>query len=60
MRGGEEVRRRIAMAKKALMNLKKIWKDRGVSLPTKVKLVETLVFPVALYGSESWSLHKIE
>ena len=57
-RDNQEVLRRIAMGKKAIMSLAKIWRDRGISLATKVKLVETLVFPITLYGAESWTLRK--
>ena len=50
----KEVRRRIAMGKSAMGGLTSIWKDRGVTLETKVKLVKVLVFPIVLYGAETW------
>ena len=56
----KEVRRRIAMGKGAMGGLTSIWKDRGVTLETKVKLVKVLVFPIVLYGSETWTMRKHE
>ena len=54
----KEVRRRIAMGKAAMGGLTSIWKDRGVTMETKVKLVKVLVFPIVLYGAETWTLRK--
>ena len=56
----QEIRRRIGMGKAALQGLTAIMKDRGTSKVTKVKLVQTLVFPVFLYGCETWTLNKSE
>ena len=56
----KEVRRRIAMGKAAMVGLTSIWKDRGVTMETKVKLVKVLVFPIVLYGAETWTLRKHE
>ena len=56
----KEVRRRIAMGKAATGGLTSIWKDRGVTLETKVKLVKVLVFPIVLYGAETWTMRKHE
>ena len=56
----KEVRRRIAMGKAAMGGLTSIWKDRGVTLETKVKLVNVLVFPIVLYGAETWTMRKHE
>ena len=56
----KEVRRRIAMGKAAMGGLTSIWKDRGVTMETKVKLVKVLVFPIVLYGAETWTLRKHE
>ena len=56
----KEVRRRIAMGKAAMGGLTSIWKDRGVTLETKVKLVKVLVFPIVLYGAETWTMRKHE
>ena len=52
----KEVRRRIAMGKSEMGGLTSIWKDRGVTLETKVKLVNVLVFPIVLYGAETWTI----
>ena len=54
------VRRRIATGKAAMGGLTSIWKDRGVTLETKVKLVKVLVFPIVLYGAETWTKRKHE
>ena len=56
----KEVRRRIAMGKAAMGGLTSIWKDRGVTMETKVKLVKVLVFPIVLYGAETWTMRKHE
>ena len=56
----KEVRRRIAMGKAAMGGLTSIWNDRGVTLETKVKLVKVLVFPIVLYGAETWTMRKHE
>jgi hypothetical protein len=52
----EEIKRRIAMAKNAMTRLDKIWKDRGISRATKVRLVRALVFPIFSYGGETWTI----
>ena len=54
----KEVRRRIAMRKAAMGGLTSIWKDRGVTMETKVKLMKVLVFPIVLYGAETWTMRK--
>ena len=46
--------------KSAIRRLTSIWKDGGVALETKVKLVKVLVFPIALYGAETWTMRKHE
>ena len=56
----KEIRRRIAMGKAAMEGLTTVWKDRGITLQTKVKLVMALVFPIVLYGSETWTMRKTE
>ena len=56
----KEVRIRIAMGKAAIGGLTSIWKDRGVTLETKVKLVNVLVFPIVLYGAETWTMRQHE
>ena len=56
----KEIRRRIAMGKANMGKLEKVMKDRDVSRDLKIKLVQTLVFPVVTYGSESWTLKKAD
>ncbi len=56
----KEVRRRIAMGKAAMGGLTSIWKDRGVTMETKVNPVKVLVFPIVLYGAETWTMRKHE
>ena len=56
----KEVRRRIAMGKAAMGGLTSIWKNIGVTLETKVKLVKVLVFPIVLSGTETWTIRKQE
>ena len=56
----KDVTTRIAMAKKKMIDLNNIWKDRGIPLILKVKLLKTLIWPVMLYGSESWTLRSEE
>ncbi|KAL0838884.1 hypothetical protein ABMA28_016906 [Loxostege sticticalis] len=51
-----EIRRRIGMAKSAMTQLEKVWKDRNVLNKTKIYIVRTLVFPIFLYGAESWTI----
>ena len=53
-----EIKRRIAIAKNATVALNKIWKDRSITLKTKLRLLNSLVFPIASYGSECWVLKK--
>ena len=57
----KEIRRRLAMGRSAMGGgLTKIWKDRGITLRTKIRLVKALVFPIVLYGEESWTMRKLE
>ena len=56
----KEIRRRLAMGRSAMGGLTKIWKDRGITLRTKIRLVKALVFPVVLYVAESWTMRKLE
>jgi hypothetical protein len=53
-----EVKRRMALSMAAMRGLEKIWKDKHVSLATKTRLVKALVFPIALYGCETWTKPK--
>ena len=62
-RGGdckEEISRRIILGRTAMAALDKIWKDKNIKTLTKCRLVKALVFPVALYGSETWTPRKAE
>ena len=56
----DEIRRRLAIARTAMANLNQIWSDRNVTKATKIKLVQTLVFPIAIYASESWTINKAD
>ena len=55
-----EIKRRLLLGRKAMTNLDSISKSRDVTLPTKVHLVKAMVFPVAMYGCESWTIKKAE
>ena len=55
-----EVRRRIAMAKKAMVTLTNIWKDRFIYQRTKKRILQALVFPIATYGAECWVLKQVD
>ena len=55
-----EIARRIAMGKAAMTGLNRVMKDRAISVPTKVRLVKALVFPVMMYSCESWTIRKSE
>ena len=53
-----EIKRCLLLGRKAMTNLDSILKNRDVTLPTKVHLVKTMVFPVVMYGCESWTIKK--
>ena len=55
-----EIKRCLLLGKKAMTNLDSIFKSRDITLPTKVHLVKAMVFPVVMYGCESWTLKKAE
>ena len=55
-----EVKRRLLLGRKAMTNIDSILKSRDITLPTKVHLVKAMVFPVVMYGCESWTLKKAE
>ena len=55
-----EIKRRLPLGRKAMTNLDSILKGRDIILPTKVRLVKATVFPVVMYGCESWTIKKIE
>ena len=56
----QEIKRRLLLGRKVMTNLDSILKSRDITLPTKVRLVKALVFPVAMYGCESWTIKKAE
>ena len=55
-----EIKRRLHLGRKAMTNLESILKSRDIALPTKVHLVKAMVFPVVLYGCESWTVKTAE
>ena len=55
-----EIKRHLLLGRKVMTNLDNILKSRDVVLPTKVHLVKTMVFPVVMYGCESWTVKKAE
>ena len=55
-----EIKKCLLLGRKAMTNLDSILKNRGISLPTKVRLVKAMVFPVVTYGCESWTIKKAE
>ena len=55
-----EIKRRLLLGRKTMTNLDSILKSRDVTLPTKVYLVKAMVFPVVMYGCESWTIKKAE
>ena len=55
-----EIKRPLLLGRKAMTNLDSILKSRDITLPTKVRLVKALVFPVVMYGCESWTIKKAE
>ena len=55
-----EIKRCLPFGRKLMTNLDNIFKSRDISLPTKVRLVKAMVFPVVIYGCESWTIKKAE
>ena len=55
-----EIKRHLLLGRKAMTNLDSILKSRDITLPTKVRLVKAIVFPVVMYGCESWAVKKAE
>ena len=55
-----EIKRRLLLGRKLMPNLDSIFKSRDITLPTKVRLVKALVFPVVMYGCETWTVKKAE
>ncbi|KAF7254424.1 Calpain-13 [Varanus komodoensis] len=56
----QEIKRSLLLGRKAMANLDSILKSRDITLPTKVRIVKAMVFPVAMYGCESWTIRKAE
>ena len=55
-----EIKRQLFPGRKAMTNLDSLLKNRDITLPTKVRLVNAMVFPVVMYGCESWTVKKAE
>ena len=55
-----EIERRLLLGRKAMTNLDSVLKSRDITLPTEVRLVKAMVFPVVMYGCESWTIKKVE
>ena len=55
-----EIKRRLLLGRKVMINLDSILKSRDITLPTKICLVKAMVFPVVMYGCESWTVKKAE
>ena len=55
-----EIRRHLLLGRKAMANLDSVLKSRDITLPTKVCTVKAMVFPVVIYGCESWTIKKVE
>ena len=55
-----EIKRHLLLGRKVMTNLDKMWKSRDITLPTKIHLLKVMVFPVVMYGCESWTIRKAE
>ena len=55
-----EIKRRLLLGRKVMINLDRIFKSRDITLPTKVRLVKAMVFPLVMYGCESWTVKKAD
>ena len=58
--GSHEIKRHLLLGRKAMTNLDSILKSRDITLPTKVRLVKAMLFPVVMYGYDSWTINKAE
>ena len=58
--GSHEIKRHLLLGRKVMTNVDSIFKSRDITLPTKVRLVKTMVFPVVMHGCESWTIKKAE
>ena len=57
---GHEIKRHLLLGRKTMTNLDSIFKSRDITLPTKVHLLKAMVFPVVMYGCESWPVKKAD
>ena len=55
-----EIKRHVLLGRRVMTNLNSIFKSRDITFPTKVRLVKAMVFPVVMYGCESWTVKKAE
>ena len=55
-----EIKRHVLLGRRVMTNLNSIFKSRDITFPTKVRLVKAMVFPVVMYGCESWTIKKAE
>ena len=55
-----EIKRHLLLGKKAMTNLDSVLKSRDITLLTKIRIVKAMVFPVVMYGCESWAIKKVE
>ena len=55
-----EIKRRLLLGRKVMTNLDSIFKSRDITSPTKIRLVKAIIFPVVMYGCESWTVKKAE
>ena len=55
-----EIKRRLLLGRKVMTNLDRILKSKDITVPTKVRLVKAMIFPVIMYGCESWTVKKAE
>ena len=60
MTASHEIKRRLLLGRKVMTNLDSIFKSRDITLPTKICLVKAMIFPVVMYGCESWTVKKAE
>ena len=60
MTAARKTKRHLLLGRKLMTNLDSIFKSRDITLPTKVRLVKAMVFPVVMYGCESWTVKKAE
>ena len=58
--GSHEIKRHLLLGRKVMTNLDSILKSRDITLPTKIRLVKAMVFPVVMHGCESWTVKKVE